>query len=226
MTKIAIIDNCMDITVYNPVRHWMSYLDVDCEAFRAKEYQFPDLNEGFTHLILTGSEASILEREKWVYDEVEVVFEAVEKGIPILGSCYGHQLMALALAGPDHVRRCDQPEVGWPPITIEQDNTLLGEKGEVFSFSSHFDEVINLGKNFNILATSDHCAIQAFQLNNQPVWGLQFHPEMNIEEGQHYLKNRLAQGSEPFSLFKNALDSVPRDTGLINRIVDNFISEV
>lgn len=70
--KIAIIDNSLDSSLYNPVAHWSSHLQCDWEAFKAKESQFPDLKKGFTHVILTGSEASIIEKERWVEEEVTV----------------------------------------------------------------------------------------------------------------------------------------------------------
>ena len=74
--KVAIVDNSIDSSIYNPIIHWKSYLKVEWEAFKAIKSHFPDLKKGYTHLILTGSEASILEREKWVNEEVELIQEA------------------------------------------------------------------------------------------------------------------------------------------------------
>ena len=51
--KVAIIDNSIDSSVYNPIDHWRSYLDVAWEAFRASQKHFPDLKRGYTHIILT-----------------------------------------------------------------------------------------------------------------------------------------------------------------------------
>jgi hypothetical protein len=64
--EIAVIDNSIDPSVYHPIRHWQSYLKRKWQAFRAPQGFFPNLEKDYSHLILTGSEASILEREDWV----------------------------------------------------------------------------------------------------------------------------------------------------------------
>lgn len=221
--KVAFIDNSVDSSIYNPHEHWKPYLEIAWDSFKAKESHFPDLNKGYTHLILSGGEASILERENWVYEEIEVVQDAVEKGLSILGSCYGHQLLAFALLGSASVQRCVQPEVGWIPIQIKVENELLGKKRTAFTFSSHFDEVVNLSDAFLVLASSKDCQIQAFQLKKRPIWGIQIHPEINISNAQILLKKFVSLNLETKSFFENALKSNPKDSGLIRRIVKRFI---
>jgi len=221
--KVAIIDNSIDSSVYNPLDHWKAYLKVPWESFKARKSHFPDLRNGFTHLILTGSEASILERETWVYEEVEIVQEAVEKELSILGSCYGHQLLALALGGPSYVQRSAQPEVGWISIKIEEKNELLGRMRTAYSFSVHFDEVVNLGKPFHILASSKHCPIQAFALRGKPIWGLQIHPEIDIPSARKLLENLVSLNLKTRLFFEKGLKSRPKDSGLIRQIVKNFL---
>jgi GMP synthase-like glutamine amidotransferase len=181
------------------------------------------LKGDFTHIILTGSEASIVEREPWVDKEAAFVQDAVAHGLPILGSCYGHQLLALALGGADRVRRCPQPEVGWYPIQIIEKNSLLGDKGVVFAFCSHFDEAVGLGPEYRILASSPGCPIQAFKLRGLPVWGIQFHPEIDIPDARRFLHNLIELGLPTAPIFSGALRTKPRDSGLIRRIVRHFL---
>ena len=69
--KVAFIDNSIDTSIYNPQEHWKPYLGVAWDSFKATESHFPDLKKGYTHLILSGGEASIIERESWVYEEIE-----------------------------------------------------------------------------------------------------------------------------------------------------------
>lgn len=221
--RVAIIDNSIDPTVYKPIDHWRTFLGVPWEAFRAVESCFPDLDREYTHLILTGSESSILERESWVYEEVEVVREAIERGIPVLGSCYGHQLLVLALRGPAHVSRCSQPEVGWIPIQIQKKNGLLGNELEAYTFALHFDEVIGLDDDFPVLASSPVCHVQAFELRAKPVWGIQFHPEINISAAKELLENLIRLELKSSSLFEEALRTKPQDSGLIRKIVRHFL---
>ncbi len=221
--KIAIVDNSIDPKIYNPVKHWKAFLNVRWEAFRAKEGALPNLDEGFSHVILTGSEASIVERENWVYQEIDFVRKAMEKKLPILGSCYGHQLLAITLAGNSCVRRCDRPEAGWLPIQITRKSELLGNKGIFYAFAVHFDEVVRPGNDFKILATTEYCSIHAYQYRDQPIWGIQAHPEINVVEGQELLENLIALKTEATSFYKEALASTKKDSGLIHRIVDCFV---
>jgi len=219
--RIAVIDNSLDHSIYNPIRHWKICLKREFDVFKATIKDFPDVKD-FTHIILTGSEASILEREDWVVEEIRLIQEAKEREVSLLGSCYGHQLIAVALAGAQHVRRCAHPEIGWITIDINRTGGFLGGKRHAYCFSSHLDEVVDLPENFLILASSDHCSIQAFRMNNNPIWGLQIHPEINIIEAQKYLKSRVREKHEPLKLFQKALYSSPRDSNLISYVIENF----
>jgi len=222
--NLAFIDNSIDSSVYNPEEHWKLYLDVEWDSFKATKSHFPDFSEGrYTHLLLTGSEASIIEREKWVLEEVEVIHEAIDKGIPILGSCYGHQLLAFALFGPPSVRRSKHPEVGWIPVQIKKDSEILGKKRQVHSFSVHFDEVVEVDGNLHVLASSQYCPIQAFQWKNKPVWGIQIHPEINVPHARTLLKNLISLNLKTSPVYEKALRSTPNDSGLIRQIVKGFL---
>ena len=222
--KVAIIDNSIDPSVYKPVRHWSSFLSVEWKAFKATAREFPDFNEGFTHMILTGSEASILDRRVWVDDEIEVVQKAVQRGLSILGSCYGHQVLAIALAGPNFVGRCVRPEVGWIPFRITKDNSLLGQRRTVFAFSSHFDEVKDLGSDFSVLCSTKNCVIQAFQWRNKPVWGVQFHPEIDIPEATFFIKKCVDKKDDRSGHYEAAWETTPRDSGIIRNLCSNFLT--
>lgn len=220
---VAVIDNSIDPSIYTPVEHWGKFLGVPFSAYRAPEGRFPGLKSRHSHFILTGSEASITEREPWVDDEVAFVQEAVARGFPVLGSCYGHQLLALALGGTGMVRRSARPEVGWYPIDILEKNDLLGEKGTLYAFCSHFDEVVGLGNGYRVLASTPSCQIQAFELIGRPVWGVQFHPEIDIPDARRFLR-RLANLDLPTSpVFAAALRTEARDSGIVRRIVGRFL---
>jgi GMP synthase-like glutamine amidotransferase len=220
--KVAILDNSIDPAFYDPVSHWGRYLCLPWQAFRPKDGYLPNLEEGFSHLLLTGSEASILEPEDWVEEEVRLVREARERNLAILGSCYGHQLLALALAGPQHVRRCPQPEIGWLPIRILRPSRLLGARDRPYSFSVHFDEVIGLQEPFEVLASTEACPIQAFCLKGRPVWGLQPHPEMNSRTARRLLREMSGLDPAFKSLAHKALASRVRDSGLARKVVRAF----
>ncbi|MBC7348425.1 MAG: gamma-glutamyl-gamma-aminobutyrate hydrolase family protein [Candidatus Aminicenantes bacterium] len=223
MKKLAIIDNSLWPEIYNPVEHWTAYLDLPYRAFRAVEGYLPDLDDGYTHLIVTGSEASIVNMEPWVLAEADLVQEAVERDLAVLGSCYGHQLLALALAGPRSVRRAARPEIGWIEVEILRSDPLLGPAGRLHVFSSHYDEVYNLDESrFEILAASQHCPVQAFRLKGKKVWGLQAHPEIDPVSATKLLRGMRDRGFSATEFIAQALATKPRDDRWIETISRNF----
>jgi GMP synthase-like glutamine amidotransferase len=222
-TAVAIIDNSIDPGVYRPVEHWSRYLTVPWDAFVARDGHFPN-PAAYSHFILTGSEASILEPAPWVEVEAGIVREAVASGVAVLGSCWGHQLLAFALAGESHVRRCSRPEIGWVPIRVDKENELLGPAGTFDTFSVHYDEVRDLPASFEILASTDTCPVQAFRLQGKPVWGLQSHPEVDIPTGLRFLQDLVDRGFKGRDFLLEALRQPPRDSGFILRIVRTFLA--
>ncbi len=223
MTKVAVLDNSLDPEVYKPVLHWSRWLTEEWTSFRAPEGRLPRLSDGYTHLILTGSEASILNRDRWVDAEVDLVRNALDQGVSILGSCYGHQLLALAIGGPSYIRRCKKPEIGWLPLRILVDTPILGPVGIAYAFTIHFDEVVDPNGLFRVLAETPGCRIHAFQYGERSVWGIQAHPEINVEDGRELLKAEIERAYQGAKLLELALRSVPRDTELIRSIVPAFL---
>ncbi len=221
--KVAIVDNAVETDVYKPVEHWARYLDVPWRAFRAPEGRLPAAVSDFSHIILTGSEASILEREPWAEAEAEYVRQAFAGGASILGSCYGHQLLAYALYGPARVGRCPAPEVGWLPVAVLASSPLLGPAGQAFVFQHHFDEVRDLPAECSVLAASEVCRVQAFGVAGRNVWGLQMHPEIDPSAARGFMRDLADRGAKSRDLDLAALRSPDRDSGLISKIVSHFI---
>jgi len=107
---------------------------------------------------------------------------------PILGICVGLQLMAVHFggkAGPSEI-----PEYGLSKIHVIQENDLFKELPKEFLvWESHNDEVKE-APNFSVLAYSENCKIQAIKHIKKPLYGIQFHPEVNnTEYGHEILKN-------------------------------------
>jgi GMP synthase-like glutamine amidotransferase len=223
-TRVALVDNAVYPRLYKPVDHWRTWLgDAAWESFYAPAGRLPALKD-FSHVILTGSEASILQREPWAVREVDFVREAFQAGLSILGSCYGHQLLALALAGPAYVGRCREPEIGWIAVDIKVPSLLLGEPGPAYTFSAHFDEVRGLSEPFIVLASTATCPIQAFGYRGRNVWGLQIHPEIDAAAGREILSGFGEIFPRVRPLYARALAKEPRDSRLILRIVKHFLA--
>ncbi|MCP2520838.1 type 1 glutamine amidotransferase [SCandidatus Aminicenantes bacterium Aminicenantia_JdfR_composite] len=225
MTKVALIDNSINHIFYNPVIHWKPFIKSELTVYRAINGELPDLNGDFSHIILTGSEYSILEKSYWVSNVIHFVENAIKKGIPILGSCFGHQLIIVAIFGYKYVRRRKKPELGWIEIKIHDKNEIFrGIDDRVFAFSSHFDEVFNLPSQFKILASSEECEVQAFQYRDNPIWGIQFHPEINIKQGKELLSKGKIYHPEYANLYEEVLNSPPRDSEITLKIIENFLN--
>ena len=98
-------------------------------------------------------------------------------GIPVLGICAGHQFMALHLggkAGPSAV-----PEFGKTMVTVvDEDDLFVGLPETFVAWESHNDEVTELPEGFKLLASSETCNVQAMKHESRPLYGLQFHPEV------------------------------------------------
>lgn len=222
--RVAIVDNSIFPEVYRPVEHWSRHLGMARDVFIARQGQFPDV-EAYTHIILTGSEASILDREPWVDGEAELVRLEVAGGTAVLGSCWGHQLIAFALAGEAHVRSLPRPEIGWIPLRVDRASDLLGPAGRPYTFSVHYDEVRDLPPSFEVLASTEACPVQAVKLAGKPVWGLQCHPEVDIPTGLKFLEDLVGRGFKGRDLLLEALRQPPRDSGLIRSIVRTFLGD-
>jgi GMP synthase (glutamine-hydrolysing) len=107
---------------------------------------------------------------------------------PILGECLGLQLMALHFggkAGPSEI-----PEFGLSRLkVIDEDDLFKGLPGEFLVWESHNDEVKSV-PNFTVLAISENCKIQAVRHLDKPLYGVQFHPEVNdTEHGEEIFRN-------------------------------------
>ena len=136
-----------------------------------------------THLILSGSEASTLDDLGWEEEMKKVVETFIQENKPILGICYGHQFLVRCLAGKAHLRKAPQPEMGWGNLSLKENPLFRGLQRPV-CLLSHYDEAMNLPEEFTVLGASDKCDIHAFQYKDLPVWGVQFHPEYDLEAGK------------------------------------------
>ena len=168
--------------------YFCEYYHDDVETLDASNGEFPDNLDKYSHIILSGCEDSIVNEYDWVLSEIELVKEIVEKGIPTLGICYGHQLIARALWGKGAVRKREAPELGWKIITQTSDDPLMDAiPRDFFMFVSHFDEVTEV-VDAEIMAWSDECNIQAMAVKDSFIYGVQFHPEIDMEGGKRFLE--------------------------------------
>ena len=111
-----------------------------------------------------------------------------EMGLPLLGICYGHQLIVNKFGGK--VKRANK-EYGSSLLTIDSDKDLLSDVGEsVRAWMSHGDEAEEIPPGFKIIGHTEGAKAAAIASEEKSVYGIQFHPEVvHTEQGTEILKN-------------------------------------
>lgn len=111
-------------------------------------------------------------------------------GIPILGICYGSQLLAHTLGG--QVSHAPQGEYGKAEITYEQSVLFSGMEQHSECWMSHMDYISKAPEGFAVLAATANCPVAAFGNDAKKIYGVQFHPEVrHTVQGMQILKNFL-----------------------------------
>lgn len=115
--------------------------------------------------------------------------ELFEIGVPVLGLCYGAQLMAHVLGG--EVKRADNREYGKTAITLDTTSKLFeGLKADNTCFMSHFDYIAQMAPGFRSVAHTDNCPVGAMENVEANLYGIQFHPEvLHTPDGTKMLFN-------------------------------------
>jgi GMP synthase (glutamine-hydrolysing) len=136
-------------------------------------------------IILSGGPASVTEK-----DSPLVSPEIFELGIPILGVCYGMQLISHILEGK--IERAVSREYGKANILIENQESVLlkGVKNEGIVWMSHGDSVTKLPKGFQAIARTKEGTLAAIENAKKKIYAVQFHPEVaHTEKGKKILSN-------------------------------------
>ncbi len=137
-------------------------------------------------IILTGGPNSVYEK-----GAPTVGKEIFELGIPILGICYGAQVMSLVLGGGVH--RADHREYGFTSVNVDTASPIFdGMDKEQICWMSHTDQISNAPDGFKISASTPTCPVAAMQNDNKKLYAVQFHPEVrHTKNGQDMLVNFL-----------------------------------
>jgi GMP synthase-like glutamine amidotransferase len=202
--KILIIDTTRELGSIGSknIVHWavkMAPEGSEVLVRRAPEMDLPkDLNPDA--VILSGSVTSCMETgEDWIAPYDDYVSHLIYSKTPLLGICYGHQAIARCLskaAGlPASLRKAHDAEFGWTEIKIVADSRLLrGLEKNFVTFESHYEEVAEVPPGAFKFAETARCGVQGYEVQGKPVFGIQFHPEYSIDEGEASLASKLKRG--------------------------------
>lgn len=152
------------------------------DRYWAYNNEFPATLDGYDGIFLSGSPHGAYEDVPFINREHDLIQKAAEKQIPMLGICFGSQILGSALCGRDQVFRRDDCEIGYKTLTTSdeaKDDLLTAEVGESFDmFVWHNDEVKAEHPDMTILASTDICPNQVWRYRDAPIWGIQGHPEV------------------------------------------------
>ena len=130
-------------------------------------------------------------------------------GVPILGICYGLQLMAHQLGGK--VKAGKKREYGPAIVTAKGKSKLFaGLKAEQLVWMSHGDHVVDVPKGFTATAQTDNCPVVAMEDAERKLYGIQFHPEVkHTQNGMQVIENflKLTRATRSWSLGKDWIDA-------------------
>ena len=213
LKKIIIIDFGSQFTqlIARRVRELGVYSEI---LSHKKKINFNDNN--ISGIILSGGPLNVYQTSKVKFDK-----KILNQKIPILGICFGHQIISKELGGK--VKKSKYREFGLVKIKKKRDSTLtinfFNKKGTNNVWMSHSDQVTKLPKNFQMVASSDNAKFCIIQNKIKNFYGIQFHPEVtHTKNGTILLKNFL------FSICKSKKNWSPKKQK--EQIIENIKKQV
>ena len=158
-------------------------LDTFCEIMPYNK--FPKDDPSVIGVILSGSPFSVHDPEAFKVDLSQFVGK-----IPVLGICYGAQFISHTLGGK--VEKADSREYGRANLqTVDTDNPLFkGFEQHSQVWMSHGDTITAIPQDFKVIGSTADVVNAAFASTKQPVWAVQFHPEVfHTLQGKDLLRN-------------------------------------
>jgi GMP synthase (glutamine-hydrolysing) len=147
------------------------------------------INKNIKGIILSGGPLNVYQNNKFNFDK-----KILQLKIPILGICFGHQILSKELGGK--VKKSNQREFGLTEIKKVRNSLLttnfFNKKNRNNVWMSHADQVSKLPKNFKIIATSKNSKLTIIENSKERFYGVQFHPEVtHTNKGKILLRNFL-----------------------------------
>ena len=215
LNKILIIDFGSQFTQL--IARRIRELGVYCEIVSHKRIKNQDVDHSIKGIILSGGPLNVYEIGKYSFDK-----KIIENGIPILGICFGHQIVS-KLNG-SKVKQSKHREFGLANINKKKDSLLtkniFDKKKTIKVWMSHADPVSKLPKNFKVIASSQNSKFSIIENKSKKFYGVQFHPEVtHTENGKKFISNfiflicRIKRNWSPKDQKKKLIKDVKKQVG-------------
>ncbi|MEM6636669.1 MAG: type 1 glutamine amidotransferase [Pseudomonadota bacterium] len=141
----------------------------NCTTWAVVDGDFPPSPESADGWVITGSRHGVYEDHAWIAPLEQFVRDTVQAKVPMVGICFGHQIMAQALGG-----RVEKFNGGW---TVGAQNYSFGDDDFLLA-AWHQDQVVDLPAGAQVVSQTDTCAFAALSYGDH-AYSVQFHPEFD-----------------------------------------------
>lgn len=200
-------------------RNFRRELDAEVRVFDANEGNLPSDHARYDAAVVTGSRSSVYDDEAWISELKSWVDDALDDDLPVLGVCFGMELLADVLGGELGAR--DEWEFGYHMIHRTADSLLFDGVDEWFvAFTAHHDEVAELPPDATRLAENNH-SVQAFRRDT--AFGVQFHPEFDLETARSVMEIWGMPDERERHVLEEVTAENYADATQAKRLFDNFL---
>lgn len=201
-------------------RNFRRELEADLVEFHLPSGDCPS-DFRYDAVVVTGSRASVYWDEDWIPPARDWVREAFDRDMPILGVCFGHQLVADALGGT--VDAMGEYEIGYRTVRQTTDDTLFeGIDDEFLVFTTHSDAVLDPPPGAEVTAENEY-GIHGFRKDH--AFGVQFHPEYDMPTAATVTKGKDELGDDRI---QRVLDGITDENYAkaceAKQLFDNFLA--
>ncbi|MFM2477118.1 type 1 glutamine amidotransferase [Celerinatantimonas sp. MCCC 1A17872] len=214
--------------------HGVSHLEQRFESYGlavdhywAYQNQFPESLSQYSGIFISGSPHGAYEDIPFINHLHTFLADAASQDIPMLGVCFGSQILASALCGRDQVFIRTPCEVAYKALpttaACKQDLIAKDLTSSVSMFVWHNDEVKAGHPDMVILADSDVCANHIWRFRDQKIWGIQGHPEISREQALQWFeinRERLTTDGADIEALKRDAHDAPEAKTLLKNFAD------